>query len=228
MAELIVALDLPDAAAALRAVDALCDDVRWYKVGAQLYAAAGPPVVRELVARGKRVFLDLKWHDIPAQVGGAVEAAAGFGASLATVHLGGGRAMLEAAARAADGALRLVGVGILTSLDAAAYAEVVGRPVDDLAGELVRLARIGMDAGLDGAVTSPNEVRRLREALGPRALLVVPGIRRAGDAAGDQARTAAPAEAVANGADLLVVGRPVLGAPDVRAAARALLGEMRR
>ena len=227
MAELVVALDLPDAAAALQVVDRLRGDVRWFKVGAQLYAAEGPAVVRAIVGRGARVFLDLKWHDIPAQVGGAVAAAAELGASLATVHLAGGRAMLESAARAAAGRLRLVGVGVLTSLDAAGYAEVVGRPVADLGAEVARLARMGMAAGLDGAVASPQEVRRLRAELGPGALLVVPGIRRAADEAGDQQRTATPAEAVDAGADLLVVGRPITAAPDARAAARALLGELR-
>ncbi len=205
MAELVVALDVPDAAAALCLVDRLRDAVRWYKVGAQLYAAAGPGVVREITARGAKVFLDLKWHDIPAQVGGAVAAAGALGASLATVHLAGGRAMLESAARAAAPSLQLVGVGILTSLDGPGYAEVVGRPVGDLGDELLRLARIGMAAGLHGVVTSPRELPRLRAALGPGALLVVPGIRRAQDAPGDQARTAGPAEAVAGGADLLVV-----------------------
>jgi len=228
MAELVVALDLPDAASALRVVERLREEVRWFKVGAQLYAAEGPAVVREIIARGGRVFLDLKWHDIPASVAGAVSAAAGIGVALATVHLAGGRAMLEAAARAAAGRVRLVGVGVLTSLDARAYSEAVGRPVDDLGEELLRLARIGMTAGLDGVVASPREVRRLRAALGPGALLVVPGIRRDEDAAGDQLRVGAPAGAVTDGADLLVVGRPVTAAPDVRAAARALLEAMRQ
>jgi orotidine-5'-phosphate decarboxylase len=228
MAELVIALDLPDGAAALRIVDRLGGVVGWFKVGSMLYAAEGPAVIREITARGARVFLDLKWHDIPSTVGGAVAAAAGTGVSLATVHLSGGRAMLEAAARSAAGRLSLVGVGVLTSLDAPAYAEVVGRPVADVGAELERLARIGMAAGLEGAVASPQEVRRLRSALGPRALLVVPGIRRAGEADGDQVRTATPAEAVAAGADLLVVGRPVTAVPDPRGAVLGLLEEMRR
>ena len=228
MADLVVALDLPDGASALRIADRLAGTVGWFKVGAQLYAAEGPGVVRELTARGARVFLDLKWHDIPSAVGGAVTASALMGASLATVHLSGGRAMLEAAARAASGRLSLVGVGVLTSLDAAAYAEVVGREVGDLGAELQRLARMGMEAGLDGAVCSPHEAARLRVSLGQRALLVVPGIRRAGEGTGDQARTASPAEAVAAGADLLVVGRPVTGVADPKGAALALLEEIRR
>lgn len=227
MADLVVALDVPEGAAALRLVDGLRGAVGWFKVGSMLFAAEGPGVVREIVGRGSRVFLDLKWHDIPSAVAGAVAGAAAMGASLVTVHLSAGRAMLEAAANAASGRLSVVGVGVLTSLDAAGYAEVVGRPVADVGAELERLARMGMAAGLDGAVCSPREVRRLRSALGPRAQLVVPGIRRAGEAANDQARTAGPAEAVAAGADLLVVGRPVTEAADPRRAALALLEEMR-
>lgn len=228
MADLVIALDLPDGASALRIADRLAGTVGWFKVGAMLYAAEGPGVVRELTARGARVFLDLKWHDIPSAVGGAVTAAALMGVSLATVHLSGGRAMVEAAARAASGRLSLVGVGVLTSMDAPAYSEVVGRPVADMGAELERLARLGMSAGLDGAVCSPQEAARLRGALGERALLVVPGIRRDGEGAGDQVRTASPAEAVAAGADLLVVGRPVTGVADPKAAALAILEEMRR
>lgn len=134
--------------------------------------------------------------------------------------------MHEAARRAAAGRLRLVGVGVLTSLDAAAYAEIVGRPVRDLGAELTRLAQAGLDAGLDGVVSSPAELRGLRAALGPRALLVAPGIRGMGDPAGDQVRTASAREAVAGGADILVVGRPITAAADPRAAATAMLKEM--
>jgi len=202
MAELVVALDLPDGGAALRMADGLQGAAPWFKVGSMLYAAEGPAIVRALTARGARVFLDLKWHDIPSVVGGAVSAAAGL--------------------------VKVVGVGVLTSLDAQAYAEVVGRPVGGVAAELERLGRIGMASGLDGVVCSPAEVGRLRAALGAGALLVVPGIRRPGEEAGDQARTAAAAEAVAAGADLLVVGRPVTGAADPRGAALAILKEMAR
>jgi orotidine-5'-phosphate decarboxylase len=226
MAELVIALDVPDGAGALALVESLHDVAPWFKVGSVLFAAQGPRIVRDIVGRGGRVFLDLKWHDIPSTVGAAVEGAAAMGAALVTVHLAGGAAMLAAAARAASGRLAVVGVGVLTSLDEAAFAQVVGRPVTDLGSELERLARIGMEAGLDGAVCSPREVARLRGALGSRALLVVPGIRRADDAAGDQVRTAGPAAAVAAGADLLVVGRPVTAAPDPRAAALAIRGAM--
>jgi len=226
MAELIVALDLPTGAAALRVVERVGDAVLWYKVGPVLLVAEGPSIVRDLVARGRRVFLDLKWHDIPTTVSAAVEQAAALGASLATLHLAGGRAMLRAAVDAAAGRLALAGVGVLTSLDAQSYGEIVGRTVDDVGAELVRLARLGTAAGLDGVVTSPRELGALRAALGPRTLLVVPGVRRPGEAAADQARTATPREAVAAGADLLVVGRPVTSAADPRSAALAILEDM--
>jgi orotidine-5'-phosphate decarboxylase len=226
MAELIVALDLPTGAAALRVVERVGDAVLWYKVGPVLFVAEGPSIVRDLLARGRRVFLDLKWHDIPTTVGAAVEQAAALGASLATLHLAGGRAMLRAAVDAAAGRIALAGVGVLTSLDAQSYGEIVGRTVDDVGAELVRLARLGTAAGLDGVVTSPREVGALRAALGPRTLLVVPGVRRPGEAAGDQARTATPREAVTAGADLLVVGRPVTAAADPRSAALAILEDM--
>jgi len=226
MAELIVALDLPTGAAALRVVERVGDAVLWYKVGPVLLVAEGPSIVRDLVARGRRVFLDLKWHDIPTTVSAAVEQAAALGASLATLHLAGGRAMLRAAVDAAAGRLALAGVGVLTSLDEQSYGEIVGRTVDDVGAELVRLARLGTAAGLDGVVTSPRELGALRAALGPRTLLVVPGVRRPGEAAGDQARTATPREAVAAGADLLVVGRPVTSAADPRSAALAILEDM--
>ncbi len=226
MAELIVALDLP-AAAALDLVDRLGDAVGWYKVGPVVHVADGPAVVRALRQRGKQVFLDLKWHDIPHTVAGAVAAAAAAGVALATVHLAGGRAMLDAAVRSRRGPLRLLGVGVLTSLGAVDYGEVVGRPVGDMAEEQQRLVRLGVAAGLDGFVTAAGEARALRAAAGARALLVVPGVRRSGDPAADQVRTATPAEAAQAGADFLVVGRPIAGAADPRREALAMAAEAR-
>ncbi len=227
MPELAVALDLPTTALALRLVDAVGEAPVWYKVGPVLFVSDGPALVRELHARGRRVFLDLKWHDIPSTVAGAVAAAAAMGVALATVHLAGGRAMLEAAcaARGAAGP-RLVGVGMLTSLDAAAYGAVVGRPVADVGEEQERLVRLALGTGLDGFVTAVGEAARLRRVAGRGALLVTPGIRRAGEAAGDQQRTASPADARRAGADLLVVGRPVTGAADPPAVVRDLLREL--
>lgn len=228
MADLAIALDLPDAARALGVVDAVGPEATWYKLGPVLFVAEGPALVRELVGRGKRVFLDLKWHDIPNTVAGAVAAAGALGVALATVHLSGGARMLAAAAGARRDGLRLVGVGVLTSLGAAEYAEVVGRPVEDLAKEQCRLVERGMAAGLDGFVTAAAEAPALRRVAGPDALLVVPGIRCADDAAGDQNRIATPAVAIRAGADLLVVGRPVTEAPDPREAVRAIREEMAR
>jgi len=225
-AEIAIALDLPTAAAAIRLVDAVGDVGTWYKVGSVLAVSDGPTLVRELTARGKTVFLDLKWHDIPNTVAGAVTAAAALGVSLATVHLAGGRVMLEAAAAARAGSgLRLVGVGVLTSLDAAGFGAIVGRPGLDLGDEQERLVRSGLGV-LDGFVTAVAEATRLRKLAGEKALLVTPGIRRAGEAAGDQSRIATPRAAVEAGSDLLVVGRPVTGAADPAAAVREIRQEI--
>jgi orotidine-5'-phosphate decarboxylase len=203
----------------------LGDQAAWYKVGPVLAVSDGPALVRELTARGKAVFLDLKWHDIPSTAAGAVGAAAALGVALATVHLAGGRAMLDAAAAARAGsALRLVGVGVLTSLDAAQFGAILGRPVADVADEQERLVRSGLGV-LDGFVTAVAEAPRLRALAGAGAFLVTPGIRRAGEARGDQIRTATAAEAARAGSDLLVVGRPVTGAADPAAAFRALRAE---
>lgn len=227
VADLVIALDVPTAAAAVRLVDALGAEATWFKVGPVLFVTDGPSLVREIVSRGKLVFLDLKWHDIPSTVAGAVAAAGGLGVSLATVHLAGGRRMLEAATSARDGAgPRLVGVGVLTSLEAGDYADIVSRPVTDLSEEQERLVRLAVGSGLDGFVAAAGEVPRLRRAAGPAALLVTPGIRRPGEAAGDQRRTASPAEAVRAGADLLVVGRPVTEASRPLEVVRAIRREM--
>lgn len=217
MAELILALDLPDRGSALAMVDRL-PGLRWVKVGSILMTAEGPALVGELVGRGLRVFLDLKWHDIPNTVRGAVAAAGELGVAMATVHTLGGAAMLAAAAAAASSGLALVGVTVLTSHDEAEYAATMGRPSVRLLDEAARLARSAMAAGLSGVVCSPLEVDRIRTGLGLDALIVVPGIRRPGDDSGDQSRTATPGEAVRHGATHLVVGRPVLLAQDPRAA----------
>jgi orotidine-5'-phosphate decarboxylase len=209
MAEVILALDLPRATDALRLLDRL-PQLKWVKVGSVLMTREGAPFVGQLRARGLEIFLDLKWHDIPNTVAGAVSAAVDLGISMATVHALGGRKMMEAAVQAAGGTVKLVGVTVLTSHDDTAFADILGRPGVDVAGEVVRLAGSARSAGLDGLVCSPLEISRLRETLGPDALIVVPGIRRPGDSAGDQQRTASPEAAVAAGASHLVVGRPVL------------------
>ncbi len=226
MAELAVALDTGNLRQALALVEAIGDAVRWYKVGPVLCLAEGASAVQELRTRGKQVFLDLKWHDIPNTVAHAVGAAGEQGVSLATVHLAGTTRMLEAAVKARAGGLRLVGVGVLTSLDARQFAEAVGRPVPDVEQEQCRLVRIGVSAGLDGYVTAATEARAVRAVAGARALIVVPGIRRSTDATDDQSRTATPQAAVRAGADLLVVGRPITAAGDPRSEAAAFAKEL--
>jgi orotidine-5'-phosphate decarboxylase len=217
MAELILALDTPRAADALRLLDQL-PSLQWVKVGSILMTREGPDFVRQLAGRGLKVFLDLKWHDIPNTVAGAVTAARELGVSMATVHTLGGRVMIEAASVAAGGEVALVGVTVLTSHDPSSYARAVGRSEVDIPAEVERQALVAVEAGLQGLVCSPHEVSNLRRRLGPAPLIVVPGIRRRGDAAGDQLRVAGASEAAANGATHLVIGRPVLQSPDPAAA----------
>jgi len=224
MAEVIVALDLPSGAEALELLDRL-PEARWVKVGSILMTREGPPLVRALIGRGLRVFLDLKWHDIPNTVADAVVAARDLGVSLATVHSLGGEVMMSAAARAADGGLALVGVTVLTSHTAVGYAEAVGRSSVELGAEVSRLARSVAQAGLQGVVCSSHEVAMVRDVLPEGALVVVPGIRRAGEATGDQVRVARARDATQAGATHLVVGRPVLQAADPGAALRELQEE---
>jgi len=212
VAELVVAFDLPSGRDALALAGRL-PALKWAKLGSLLYVREGPALVREFQARGMHVFLDLKWHDIPSVVAGAVTAARDLGVAMATVHCLGGAAMLAAAAQAAD-ELALVGVTVLTSHDAAGFEQVVGRGVPDLGLEAERLARLALQAGLRGVVASGRELALLRAALGPDPWIVVPGLRTPGDAPGDQARTVAPDDAVRCGATHLVVGRPITMAKD--------------
>ena len=227
----IVALDVPDAALAARLMDRLAGLARLYKVGSQLFTAAGPEIVRAARARGAEVFLDLKFHDIPTTVAGAVRSAAALDVALLTIHAAGGRAMMSAAVEAAaaggrDGGRRvkLLAVTVLTSLTAVAAREEAGlaRPLPE---QVLHLARLAKAAGLEGAVASPQEVRALREALREGFLLVTPGIRPTWAGRDDQARVLAPREALEAGADYLVVGRPIAAAPDPQAALERLLAE---
>jgi orotidine-5'-phosphate decarboxylase len=222
---LIVALDVPGADQARRLVDALAGAVGMFKVGSELFTAAGPDFVRELVARGEHVFLDLKFHDIPNTVAGAVASAGQLGVSLIDVHGLGGRAMMAAAAGALPAmGCRLLAVTILTSHDEATLGEL-GLP-GTIHHSVDRLARLAKDAGVDGVVASPQEVALVREACGDGFLIVTPGIRPTGAARGDQARLATPREARRAGADYLVVGRPITQSADPRGAAAAILDEM--
>jgi orotidine-5'-phosphate decarboxylase len=255
--KLIVALDLPTGDAATRMAERLQGHVGMFKVGSELFTAEGPVAVRYLVATGHKVFLDLKFHDIPNTVQAAAREAAELGVSMVNVHASGGRKMMEAAL---EGACSLAGesrgsqkrasalpdpptsdtgrpqgpplrlgpkvlaVTILTSLERQDLAEVgiSGTPIE----AVVRLARLAQSAGLDGVVASAREISVLRQACGPDFLIVTPGIRPASTAADDQARIATPASAIAAGADYLVVGRPITGAPDPVAAADAIVAEM--
>jgi orotidine-5'-phosphate decarboxylase len=207
--KLIVALDFPDAPHALALVDRLEGRCRWFKVGLELYLAAGNSIVETLKRRGFSVFLDLKLHDIPNTVAGAVRSVAGLGVDLLTVHASGGPAMLAAASEAAAGipkAPRLLAVTVLTSMDAGQLT-ATGITVSP-AEQALRLARIAHGAGIHGLVCSPEEASQMRREL-PDSILVTPGIRPAGATVGDQMRVATPAAALAAGADYLVIGRPI-------------------
>src|SRR2546422_6079105 len=222
MAELIVAFDLSSGREAL-ALAARLPGLRWAKVGPVLYGREGPSLIGEFTQRGIRVFLDLKWHDIPNIVASAVSAARELGVSMTTVHCLGGRAMLTAAAAAAGPELALVGVTVLTSHDAAELESVLGRGVPDVGFEAERLARAALQAGLRGGLASGQELALLPGALCPQPPVVVPRGCAPGGAAGGQGRTIQPAQAGGPGATPLVVGRPITGARDPVAAYRRLV-----
>ncbi len=224
---LIVALDVPTAAQAREMARQLGGICRWVKVGLELYLAAGSAIVEELASQGLSVFLDLKFHDIPNTVAGAVRSASSMGASLLTVHAAGGPAMLAAAAEAAAAQAnspRLLAVTVLTSMDAAQLAAigVDASPAD----QVLRLARMARNSGIDGLVCSAEEIRVLRQELGPAMQLVIPGIRPAGSEVGDQKRISTPADAIRAGANALVVGRPITKASNPAQAAEAILKEI--
>ena len=222
---LIVALDVPTVDDARRLADRLAGRVGMFKVGKQLFTAAGPAFVSELIAQGEKVFLDLKYHDIPNTVAGAVSAAVGLGVALVDVHALAGRAVLEAAAAAiGDAPTRLLAITVLTSHDETTLAEIgLAGPV---AAAVKRLALLARSAGAHGVVASPHEVRLIRVACGDGFLIVTPGIRPAGAGAADQARAATPAAALAAGADYIVVGRPIASASDPASAAEIIVEEM--
>lgn len=227
---LIAALDVPDRAGADAMVERLAGAASWVKIGLQLFIAEGPELVRQY-ARQQRVMLDLKLHDIPATVAAATTSAAALGAELLTIHTGGGAEMMRAAAAAsrAAGATRprLLGVTVLTSMDASDLAGV-GVVVPDVAALVEQRALLAVEAGLDGVVASPQEAARLRAVVPADFLIVTPGVRPAGADAGDQKRVMTPAKARAAGADMIVVGRPIRDAADPAAAARAIAAELAR
>ncbi len=223
----IVALDVPDSRRALEIVERLGGLIQWFKVGLELYISEGNAIVEALREKGCSVFLDLKLHDIPNTVAGAVRSASRAGAQMLTIHAGGGPAMMAAAAEAAaglDSAPKLLAVTVLTSMDSA-QLQAVGVSADP-ADQVLRLAHAGWDSGIRGFVSSAQEVAAMRQSF-PEATLVIPGIRPAGSEVGDQKRVATPAAALAAGADYLVIGRPITQAPDPAAAAAAILDEIR-
>jgi orotidine-5'-phosphate decarboxylase len=226
---LIVALDVSSAAAAQKIVAAVGDSAFTYKVGMQLYTAVGPAVVRDLVAAGRRVFLDLKYHDIPNTVAAAVREAAQLGVNMLTVHASGGGKMLRAATEAArqvNPSLLVLAVTVLTSIDDIELEKigVRARVVD----HVLRLTALAIADGCGGVIASPLEASELRRELGHNFAIVTPGVRPSGSTMDDQARIATPAEAIASGATHIVVGRPITAAANPAEEARAILGQIRQ
>jgi orotidine-5'-phosphate decarboxylase len=234
MNRVLVALDVESATRAAELADALRGVVGGFKIGKQLFTAAGPSIVRALAEHGDRVFLDLKFHDIPNTVAGAVAAAVTTGAWMVNVHASGGRKMMQAAAEAASAAAArlgrerpvVIGVTVLTSLDETQLRETGVEHA--LLDQVVLLARLAQASGLDGVVASPQEIAAIRAACGPDFLIVTPGIRPGTGqlAKDDQSRVMSPADAVAAGASHLVIGRPITAAADPRAAAEGIVADL--
>ncbi|MBR7180780.1 MAG: orotidine-5'-phosphate decarboxylase [Kiritimatiellae bacterium] len=230
MAELIVALDVASRREAEEKISLIGDAVGFYKIGLELFTAEGPDVVKAVKGLGKKVFLDLKFHDIPRTVERAVRSAGTLGADLMTIHSTGGAAMIRAAADAAAefgaSAPKILAVTLLTSMDEGDLRDI-GVAARSPREQVEAMARFAVENGADGLVSSPMEVGALSKALKSGVLFVTPGVRPAGSAVGDQKRVARPADAVRDGATHLVVGRPVMAADDPAAAARAIVEEMK-
>jgi orotidine-5'-phosphate decarboxylase len=224
--KIIVALDVPAKAEALDLVKQLAPEISFFKIGLQLYTVAGAEAVREILATGARVFLDLKLHDIPNTVARAVESAASLGVQMLTIHLSGGEAMLRAAATARPANMLILGVTVLTSLTEEALHQVgVSERIND---HVLRLARLGQEAGIGGLVASPFEARTLRDEFGDNIKIVTPGVRPSWSDAGDQKRFMTPREAFDAGADYLVIGRPITAHANPRQAVVKVLDELDR
>ena len=224
--KIIVALDVATKKEALALVEELREQISFFKVGLQLYTAEGPEIVRGVLAASAKVFFDLKLHDIPSTVGRAVESAARLGVQMLTIHLSGGPEMIRAAAAARKNNLSILGVTVLTSADEETLREIgISDKIDN---QVLRLAKLGVECGIDGLIASPREVKMLRQEFGGEIKIVTPGVRPNWAEAGDQKRATTPREAVAAGADYLVIGRPIVADPNPRQALTKILGELER
>lgn len=219
-----LALDTPDLKKAIAVARAVAPYVGGLKVGLEFITALGPDAVREIVALGKPVFADTKFHDIPNTVAGASSAIAELGVSIFNIHVSGGSAMMRAAKEAAGGKAKVIGVTVLTSMDENDIDSVGQR--GPATAQVERLAKLAKSSGLDGVVCSPHEIALVRKACGPDFLIVTPGVRPAGSDVADQRRVMTPLEAARAGADILVIGRPIFAAPDPVAAAKAIAAEL--
>jgi len=223
--KIIVALDVPTKKDALGLVEQLGGQISFFKIGLQLYTAEGPEIVRAVLASGAKVFLDLKLHDIPNTVANAVESAGKVGAQMLTIHLSGGPEMIRAAVSAKKGKMSILGVTVLTSATQQTLDEIgIGEQLDR---HVLRLGNLGAAAGIDGLVASPFEVSFLREQLGDKIKLIVPGVRPSWSESGDQKRFMTPRQALEAGADYLVIGRPITKDPNPRGAVEKILEELK-
>ena len=221
---IIVALDVPTKQEALELIEKLRDQISFFKIGLQLYAAEGPEIVRAVSSTGCKVFLDLKLHDIPNTVARAVESAGRLGTQMLTIHLSGGSEMVRAATAARANNMLLLGVTVLTSSTEQTLREIgVASGMDD---QVLRLAKLGVEAGIDGVVASPHEIKPLRREFDNKIKIVVPGIRPSGAEANDQKRTMSPRDALDAGADYLVIGRPITAHRNPREATKRILEDI--
>jgi orotidine-5'-phosphate decarboxylase len=222
--KIIVALDVPTQTEALNLVRDLSPEIGFFKIGLQLYTAEGPEIVRAVLASGAKVFLDLKLHDIPNTVAKTVEAAGKLSVKMLTIHLNGGSEMIRAAVDARSNDISILGVTVLTSADERLLKEI--GIADNMDNHVLRLARLGVRAGIDGLVASPFEAKFLRAEFGDKIKIVTPGVRPSLSEAGDQKRFMTPREAIEAGADYLVIGRPITAHPNPREAVTKILAEL--
>jgi orotidine-5'-phosphate decarboxylase len=222
--KIIVALDVPTKRKALELVEKLRDQISFFKIGLQLYTAEGPEMVRPVLSTGSKVFLDLKLHDIPNTVARAVESAGHLGVQMLTIHLSGGSEMIRAANAARANDMLLLGVTVLTSSTEETLREIGIQ--DNVDNQVLRLAKLGVEAGIDGVVASPHEIKPLRGEFGNNIKIVVPGIRPNCSEPGDQRRTMTPRKALESGADYLVIGRPITAHSNPQEAVAKILDEL--